>query len=192
MEFLMDNAGKLYFMEMNTRIQVEHPVTEMITGVDLVAWQLRIAAGQRLDLHQEDVKITGHAIECRINAENPNENFKPAPGTIEGYQNPADESSDSYLRFDTHVKQGYRIPPYYDSMIGKLIVVYRCRHQESSREHYSNTKRHQRCEKHWLAIDNSTFPHDVKNLLCQTPERWPAMLGSVAIPNDKSQQACHC
>lgn len=121
MEFLMDNEGNLYFMEMNTRIQVEHPVTEMITGIDLVAWQLRIAAGQRLDIAQQDVKIQGHAIECRINAEDPQEGFKPAPGKIVKYRPPQSKDEKS-LRFDTHIAEGYRIPPYYDSMIGKLIV----------------------------------------------------------------------
>ena len=122
MGFLMDSSNNLYFMEMNTRIQVEHPVTEMITGVDLVGWQLRIAAGQRLDLEQKDIQLSGHAIECRINAEDPNNNFKPAPGTIERYGNPAQSETNTHLRFDTHVAEGYRIPPYYDSMIGKLIV----------------------------------------------------------------------
>ena len=121
MEFLMDNEGNLYFMEMNTRIQVEHPVTEMITGTDLVAWQLRIAAGQRLNIAQQDVQIRGHAIECRINAEDPQKDFKPAPGTIVKYQSPQN-SDPQDLRFDTHIAEGYRIPPYYDSMIGKLIV----------------------------------------------------------------------
>lgn len=121
MEFLMDRDGKLYFMEMNTRIQVEHPVTEMITGIDLVAWQLRIAAGQKLTVHQKDVELNGHAIECRINAEDPNADFKPSPGTIETYRSPAPQET-PHLRFDTHIEEGYKIPPYYDSMIGKLIT----------------------------------------------------------------------
>ena len=118
-EFLMDASGQLYFMEMNTRIQVEHPVTELITGVDLVAWQLRIAAGERLTLQQDDVRLTGHAIECRINAEDPAAGFRPAPGTIETFRPPLDLPG---VRLDSHVREGYRIPTYYDSMVGKLIV----------------------------------------------------------------------
>lgn len=118
-EFLMDERGDLYFMEMNTRIQVEHPVTEMITGVDLVAWQLRIAAGERLTLQQEDITFRGHAIEVRINAEDAAQDFRPSPGALETFAPP--ETSEA-LRIDTHVEQGYRIPPFYDSMIGKLIA----------------------------------------------------------------------
>ena len=117
-EFLMDRTGALYFMEMNTRIQVEHPVTEMITGVDLVAWQLRIAAGEVLTLKQEDVSFSGHAIECRINAEDPAANFRPAPGTLTAFSVPSGEG----IRFDSHVRAGYRIPAFYDSMVGKLIA----------------------------------------------------------------------
>ena len=100
---------------------MEHPVTEMITGIDLVAWQLRIAAGQKLTVHQKDVELNGHAIECRINAEDPNADFKPSPGTIETYRSPAQQET-PHLRFDTHIEEGYKIPPYYDSMIGKLIT----------------------------------------------------------------------
>ena len=115
-EFLFEN-GKFYFIEMNTRIQVEHPVTEMITGVDLVREQLLIAAGEKLSLRQQDVKFTGHAIECRINAEDPN-TFMPSPGTVKRFH-PAGGPG---VRMDTHIYDGYRIPPNYDSMIGKLIV----------------------------------------------------------------------
>lgn len=118
-EFLMDRDGQLYFMEMNTRIQVEHPVTEMITGVDLVAWQLRIAAGERLTLQQEDIQLRGHAIEVRINAEDPAHNFRPSPGALTTFKPP---TLTEHLRLDTHVEQGYQIPPFYDSMIGKLIA----------------------------------------------------------------------
>lgn len=118
-EFLMDRDGQLYFMEMNTRIQVEHPVTEMITGVDLVAWQLRIAAGERLTLQQEDVQLRGHAIEVRLNAEDPAHNFRPSPGALTTFKPP---TLTEHLRLDTHVEQGYQIPPFYDSMIGKLIA----------------------------------------------------------------------
>jgi acetyl-CoA carboxylase biotin carboxylase subunit len=115
-EFLYED-GEFYFIEMNTRIQVEHPVTEMITGVDLVKEQLYVAAGQGLTHRQEDIRITGHAIECRINAEDP-ENFMPSPGRIATYHAPGGPG----IRMDTHVYNGYFVPPYYDSMIGKLIA----------------------------------------------------------------------
>ncbi len=115
-EFLYEN-GEFFFIEMNTRIQVEHPVTEMITGVDLVKEQLRIASGLPLGYKQEDIQIRGHAIECRINAEDP-ETFMPSPGTIEHYHPPGGFG----IRVDTHVYQGYKVPPHYDSMIGKLIA----------------------------------------------------------------------
>ena len=117
-EFVFDNIErKYYFIEMNTRIQVEHPVTEMITGVELIQEQLRIAAGQKLRLTQDDIEIRGHAIECRINAEDPNENFAPRPGKIEHYRAPGGFG----VRMDTHIETGYTIPPFYDSMVGKLI-----------------------------------------------------------------------
>lgn len=117
-EFVFDNIErKYYFIEMNTRIQVEHPVTEMITGVDLIKEQLRIASGQKLRLTQDDIQIRGHAIECRINAEDPNENFAPRPGKIEHYRAPGGFG----VRMDTHIETGYTIPPFYDSMVGKLI-----------------------------------------------------------------------
>lgn len=114
-EFLYEN-GEFYFIEMNTRLQVEHPVTEMITGVDLVKEQLRVAAGEELSVKQSDIKINGHAIECRINAENP-ENFMPCPGKITNYHAPGGLG----VRVDSHIYSGYSVPPYYDSMIGKLI-----------------------------------------------------------------------
>lgn len=117
-EFLVDKNGDFYFMEMNTRIQVEHPITEQVTGIDLVKQQLLIAQGEHLSIRQEDVKITGHAIECRINAENPEQSFRPSPGTIRSLFIPGGFG----VRVDTAVYQGYEIPPYYDSMIGKLIV----------------------------------------------------------------------
>jgi acetyl-CoA carboxylase biotin carboxylase subunit len=117
-EFLLDRSGHFYFMEMNTRIQVEHPVTEMITGLDLIAEQLRIAQGERLQLTQEQVQFRGHAIECRINAEDPDHNFRPHPGRISGYLPPGGPG----VRMDSHVYTDYEIPPYYDSLIGKLIV----------------------------------------------------------------------
>ncbi|MGX6978632.1 acetyl-CoA carboxylase biotin carboxylase subunit [Vagococcus elongatus] len=118
-EFLMDEQQQFYFMEMNTRIQVEHPVTEMVTGVDIVREQLRIAYGQPLTYTQEDIQLKGHAIECRINAENPKFNFAPCPGTIENLLLP---SGGMGLRVDSAVYGGYTIPPYYDSMIAKIIV----------------------------------------------------------------------
>lgn len=118
-EFLMDETGSFYFMEINTRIQVEHPITEMITGVDLVKKQLEIAAGEALGLKQSDIKISGHAIECRINAENPAFNFAPAPGKIKNLFLP---SGGLGLRVESGMYSGYTIPPYYDSMIAKIIV----------------------------------------------------------------------
>ncbi len=115
-EFLYED-GEFYFIEMNTRVQVEHPVTEMITGVDIVKEQLLVACGRPLSYKQSDIQIRGHAIECRINAEDP-ETFVPSPGTIEHYHPPGGPG----IRVDTHVYQGYKVPPYYDSMIGKLIA----------------------------------------------------------------------
>ncbi|URD50984.1 hypothetical protein M5J74_03130 [Chroococcidiopsis sp. CCNUC1] len=117
-EFLLSQTGEFYFMEMNTRIQVEHPVTEMITGLDLIAEQIRVAQGESLQFTQEQVKLRGHAIECRINAEDPDRDFRPAPGRISGYLAPGGPG----VRMDSHVYTDYRIPPYYDSLIGKLIV----------------------------------------------------------------------
>ncbi|MBW4619856.1 MAG: acetyl-CoA carboxylase biotin carboxylase subunit [Cyanosarcina radialis HA8281-LM2] len=117
-EFLLDGSGKFYFMEMNTRIQVEHPVTEMITGLDLIAEQIRVARGERLGFTQEQVSFRGHAIECRINAEDPDRNFRPQPGRIGGYLPPGGPG----VRMDSHVYTDYEIPAYYDSLIGKLIV----------------------------------------------------------------------
>jgi len=116
-EFLRDSDGNLYFMEMNTRLQVEHPVTEMVTDFDIVAEQLRIAANCPLSITQEDIKLKGHAIEVRINAEDPNQAFKPDPGKITAFEPPELDS----VRIDTHIRQGYTIPPFYDSLICKLI-----------------------------------------------------------------------
>jgi acetyl-CoA carboxylase biotin carboxylase subunit len=115
-EFLYQD-GQFYFIEMNTRVQVEHPVTEMVTGFDIVKEQLRVAAGETLSIRQEDVKMHGHAIECRINAEDPT-NFMPSPGLIEQFHMPGGPG----IRVETHIYNGYRVPPYYDSMIGKLIA----------------------------------------------------------------------
>lgn len=115
-EFLYENGG-FYFIEMNTRVQVEHPVTEMITGVDIVKEQLRIAMGNHLTYKQSDIRINGHAFECRINAEDP-DTFMPSPGLIEQFHPPGGLG----VRVDSHIYNGYRVPPYYDSMIGKLVV----------------------------------------------------------------------
>lgn len=118
-EFLLDLSGQFYFMEMNTRIQVEHPITEMVTGVDLVKKQIEVAAGEKLTIKQEDIKLRGHAIECRINAENPAFHFAPSPGKIENLLLP---SGGMGLRVDSAMYSGYAIPPFYDSMIAKIIV----------------------------------------------------------------------
>lgn len=118
-EFLMDLSGQFYFMEMNTRIQVEHPITEMVTGIDLVKKQIEVAAGEKLTIKQEDIKLRGHAIECRINAENPAFHFAPSPGKIENLLLP---SGGMGLRVDSAMYSGYAIPPFYDSMIAKIIV----------------------------------------------------------------------
>jgi acetyl-CoA carboxylase biotin carboxylase subunit len=117
-EFLLDKDNHYYFIEMNTRIQVEHPITEMVTGIDLIKQQIKIAYGEKLMIKQQDIQIKGHAIECRINAENPAKNFRPSPGTIKTLMIPGGPG----VRVDSAVYQGYTIPPVYDSMIAKLIV----------------------------------------------------------------------
>jgi acetyl-CoA carboxylase biotin carboxylase subunit len=117
-EFLMDDEGRLYFMEMNTRLQVEHPVTEMVTGIDIVAEQIKIAANEPLAIRQEEVRLDGNAIEARINAEDPYADFRPNPGTIGRFEPPGIDS----IRIDTHVRPGYKIPPFYDSLIAKVIA----------------------------------------------------------------------
>lgn len=122
-EFLLDQRNNFYFMEMNTRIQVEHPVTEMVTGIDLIKEQLRIAAGERLRFQQENIQIRGAAIECRINAEDPENNFLPCPGRIETLNLPGGPG----VRLDTHIYPGYEITPFYDSLIAKIIVHGACR-----------------------------------------------------------------
>jgi acetyl-CoA carboxylase biotin carboxylase subunit len=124
-EFIVDKNGNYYFIEVNARIQVEHPVTEMVTGIDLIKWQIRVAAGEALPWPQEEIPQRGAAIECRINAENPRRNFQPSPGKIERLIAPGGFG----VRFDSHAHSGYIVPPYYDSMIGKLIV-----HQNSRAE----------------------------------------------------------
>ena len=124
-EFLLEKNGKYYFMEMNTRIQVEHPVTEWITGIDLIKEQIRIASGKKLGLTQEQVRVNGHAIEVRINAEKPEENFRPCPGTVTGLHLPGGKG----IRIDSAIYSGYTIPPYYDSMIAKISVWARTRNE---------------------------------------------------------------
>jgi acetyl-CoA carboxylase biotin carboxylase subunit len=121
-EFLRDPAGNFFFMEMNTRLQVEHPVTEMVTGVDLVAQQLKLAANEPLELDQADLRLQGHAIEFRINAEDPDNDFRPDPGVIRAVDIPPGKLDGLTVRWDSAIEAGYRIPPYYDSMVGKLIV----------------------------------------------------------------------
>jgi acetyl-CoA carboxylase biotin carboxylase subunit len=117
-EFLMDKHGDFYFMEMNTRVQVEHPVTELTTGIDIIQEQIKIAAGEKLSVGKDILEPRGHAIECRINAENPDDNFRPSPGTVTTYHVPGGPG----VRVDTHLYQGYKVPPYYDSMLAKIIV----------------------------------------------------------------------
>jgi acetyl-CoA carboxylase, biotin carboxylase subunit len=128
-EFLLDKHFNFYFSEMNTRIQVEHPVTELITGIDLIKEQIRIAAGEALGYTQEDISINGWAMECRINAENPDKNFMPSPGTITLYHPPGGPG----VRIDSAAYAGYAIPPFYDSMVGKLIVWGRTRDEAINR-----------------------------------------------------------
>ena len=131
-EFLVDQSQHFYFMEMNTRIQVEHPVTEMVTGIDLVKEQLKIAAGEKLEYKQSDIKLSGHSIECRINSENPEKNFMPCPGKITKLHLPGGNG----VRIDSAVYEGYTIPPNYDSMIAKIIV-----HDKTRKEAIEKMKR---------------------------------------------------
>jgi len=118
MEFLLDQDGSFYFMEMNTRLQVEHPVTEFVTGLDLVKLQIKVAAGERIPFLQEEVRQTGHSMECRINAESPYQGFRPCPGKVTAFH----AAGGPGVRIDSHVYAGYTIPPHYDSMIAKLIT----------------------------------------------------------------------
>ena len=129
-EFILDAAsGAFYFMEMNTRVQVEHPVTEVVTGVDIVKAQIRVAQGEPLPITQDDVRLTGHAIECRINAEDPACDFTPSPGQVHGLRLPGGPG----IRVDSHLFEGYRIPPYYDSLIAKVIAWGRDRNEAIAR-----------------------------------------------------------
>lgn len=124
-EFLLDKDKNFYFMEMNTRIQVEHPVTEMVSGIDLIKEQIRVAAGEPLSVSQEDIQIKGHAIECRINAENPYKGFRPCPGKITDMYLPGGKG----IRIDSAIYSGYEVPPYYDNMLAKLIVFAKNRNE---------------------------------------------------------------
>ncbi len=128
-EFLLDPDGHFYFMEMNTRIQVEHPVTEMVTNFDLVKEQIRVAAGESVELELKGNRVRGHAIECRVNAENPFRNFQPSPGTITTFHPPGGPG----VRVDTHIYSGYTVPPFYDSLIAKLVVHGRSREEALTR-----------------------------------------------------------
>lgn len=150
-EFLLDKNGDFYFMEMNTRIQVEHPVTELVTGVDLIKEQISVAYGNKLSLTQDDVKIEGHAIECRINAENPAKNFIPSPGKIDLYLPPGGNG----VRVDGFCYSGYQVSPFYDSMIGKLIV-----HGKTREEAITKMKR--ALEEFVVDGVNTTIPYHLK------------------------------
>ncbi len=141
MEFLLDQGGELRFMEMNARLQVEHPVTEMRCGIDLVEAQIRVAAGEPLWFSQEDVELRGHAIECRINAEDPSNGFAPSPGVIERWD--TGPSSDD-VRFDTHVESGYEVPPHYDSLVCKVIAW--AEDRDAACERLAEALRAMRCE----------------------------------------------
>jgi len=132
-EFLLDEDGKYHFMEMNTRIQVEHPVTEMVTNFDLVKEQIRVAAGEKLQFRLRGNRIRGHAIECRVNAEDPYRNFQPSPGTITAYHPPGGPG----VRVDTHIYAGYTVPPYYDSLLAKVIVHGNTREEALTRMHHA-------------------------------------------------------
>ena len=131
-EFIVDPAGNFYFIEMNARIQVEHPVTEMVTGINLIKAQILVASGEKLPFRQEEIVQRGVSIECRINAEDPEKRFRPTPGTITRFRVPGGFG----VRFDSHIHEGYTVSPYYDSMIGKLIV-----HQPTRREAIACMKR---------------------------------------------------
>jgi acetyl-CoA carboxylase biotin carboxylase subunit len=168
-EFLYDKEGSFYFIEMNTRLQVEHPVTEMVAGVDLVKWQIRVAAGIKLAFAQEDIKLRGHAIECRINADNPRLKLSPSGGRIETFHVPGGP----WVRFDSHIYQGYSIPPYYDSLIGKLIVY------ENTREEAIRKMKAALCE---LIIEGVEHSADFNGEILSTEEFESACYTTDLIP----------
>ncbi len=128
-EFLLDRNGEFYFMEMNTRIQVEHPITEEVTRIDIVKEQIKIAAGEPLSFQQKDIRFMGHAIECRINAEDPDNDFKPNPGRVTAFHMPGGPG----IRIDSHIYNEYMIPPFYDSLLAKLIAWGRNREEAIAR-----------------------------------------------------------
>jgi acetyl-CoA carboxylase biotin carboxylase subunit len=157
-EFLVDQQENFYFLEMNTRIQVEHPVTEMVTGLDIVKEQMRIAMGERLAFGQRDVEFRGHAIECRINAEDPRHNFRPSPGLITAFQAPGGPG----VRVDTHCYPGYAIPPYYDSLVAKVVTWGRTRDEAMARMRRALTEFkiegiHTTIPFHLKVLDNAFF-----------------------------------
>ena len=156
-EFLLAPTGEFYFMEMNTRIQVEHPITEMATGIDLVKAQIRIAAGERLGFTQRDIHPRGHAIECRVNAESPEHGFRPSSGTVAELHVPGGFN----IRFDSQLYQGYTLPPHYDSMIGKLIVL------DDTRE---NATAKMRCALSELIVDGIDTNINFQHKLVSSPE----------------------
>ncbi|MCG8650036.1 MAG: acetyl-CoA carboxylase biotin carboxylase subunit, partial [Pirellulales bacterium] len=156
-EFIVDADNNFYFIEVNARIQVEHPVTEMITGVDLIKEQIRVAAGEKLSFSQKELTCKGAAIECRINAENPDRNFQPNPGKIQHFFPPGGLG----VRFDSHVYGGYDVPPYYDSMIGKLIVY------RSTREDAITTMRRALAE---LQVEGIATTASFHNQVLQHPD----------------------
>ena len=156
-EFLVDSERNFYFMEMNTRLQVEHPVTEMVTGLDLVKWQIRVAAGLPLGFTQEEIALSGHAIECRINAEDPANNFLPSCGKISLLHIPGGP----WVRFDTALYTDYVVPPYYDSLLGKLIVC------AQTREEAVRKMRAALCE---LVIEGVTHTAELQMEILSDPE----------------------
>jgi acetyl-CoA carboxylase biotin carboxylase subunit len=177
-EFLYNKNGEFYFMEMNTRIQVEHPVTELVTGIDLVKEQLKIACGEKLTIRQDDVRLTGAAIECRINAEDPANNFMPCPGKIEQLNLPGGPG----VRIDTHIYPGYKISPHYDSMVAKLITFGRnrkeaiCIMKRALEEFYispikTTIELHQRIIDHPAFLEGNISTHFLEKILLADKEK---------------------
>ncbi len=172
-EFLVDKQQNFYILEVNARIQVEHPVTELVTGIDLIKEQIRIAAGEPLGYKQKDIKQMGHAIECRINAEDPARNFAPSPGLIEELRLPGGPG----VRIDSHAYSGYRIPPNYDSMIGKLIV-----HRKTRTEAIATMK---------PPFPNSISPRPKAPFRC-TCRSWTTNFSAAVTWTQVSSSACCC
>jgi acetyl-CoA carboxylase biotin carboxylase subunit len=156
-EFLMDSQGQFYFIEMNTRLQVEHPVTEQVTGIDLVQWQIRIAAGERLPFKQSDIRLNGHAIEARLTAEIPEHDFTPSTGRLSEWTPPGGPG----VRVDSHLYTGYSIPPYYDPLLAKIIVHAACREEAVARLNRAL---------HEVRIEGVQTTRDFLIRLVQTPE----------------------